>query len=87
MSFYDLIVVAVKKFKESDEDEIARKTIMREVRMLRLLNHQNIVKLFEAFKRKGRLYLVFEYIEKNLLEVLEENICGIDVSIHSIIIR
>jgi hypothetical protein len=31
--------------------------------------------------RKGRLYLVFEYIEKNLLEVLEENINGIDVSI------
>ncbi len=30
--------------------------------------------------RKGRLYLVFEYIEKNLLEVLEENQNGIDVS-------
>lgn len=29
--------------------------------------------------RKGRLYLVFEYIEKNLLEVLEENNSGIDV--------
>ena len=29
--------------------------------------------------RKGRLYLVFEYIEKNLLEVLEENSNGIDV--------
>ena len=28
--------------------------------------------------RKGRLYLVFEYIEKNLLEVLEENNAGID---------
>lgn len=32
------------------------------------------------FFRKGRLYLVFEYIEKNLLEVLEENTNGIDVS-------
>jgi hypothetical protein len=30
--------------------------------------------------RKGRLYLVFEYVEKNLLEVLEENTVGIDVS-------
>jgi hypothetical protein len=29
--------------------------------------------------RKGRLYLVFEYIEKNLLEILEENGNGIDV--------
>lgn len=60
--------------------------------MLRLLKHPNIVHLKEAFKRyhfhesnlcyrKGRLYLVFEYIEKNLLEVLEENTNGIDVSL------
>jgi len=71
--------VAIKKFKESDEDEIAKKTIMREVRMLRMLKYKNIVTLKEAFKRKGRLYLVFEYVEKNLLEVLEENTVGIDV--------
>jgi hypothetical protein len=48
------------KFKESEEDEIAKKTIMREVKMLRLLKYKNIVELKEAFKRKGRLYLVFE---------------------------
>ena len=40
--------------------------------MLRLLKYKNIVLLREAFKRKGRLYLVFEYVEKNLLEVLEK---------------
>ncbi len=73
------VAVAIKKFKESDEDEIAKKTIMREVKMLRMLKHANIVLLKEAFKRKSRLYLVFEYIEKNLLEVLEENQNGIDV--------
>ena len=72
------ILVAIKKFKESDEDEIAKKTIMREVKMLRLLKYKNIVLLKEAFKRKGRLYLVFEYVEKNLLEVLEDNAVGID---------
>lgn len=44
-------VVAIKKFKESDEDEIAKKTIMREVRMLRMLKYKNIVTLKEAFKR------------------------------------
>ena len=81
-------VVAIKKFKESDEDEVAKKKIMREVRMLRMLKYKNIVTLKEAFKwlvptglidfRKRRLYLVFEYIEKNLLEVLEENTVGID---------
>lgn len=29
--------------------------------------------------RKQKLYLVFEYVEKNLLEVLEEKPNGIDV--------
>ena len=72
--------MGIKKFKEPDDDEIAKKTIMREVRMLRMLKYPNIVTLKEAFKRKGRLYLVFEYVEKNLLEVLEENSVGIDVS-------
>jgi cyclin-dependent kinase-like len=70
--------VGIKKFKETEEDEIAKKTIIREVKMLRMLKYKNIVTLKEAFKRKGRLYLVFEYVEKNLLEVLEENTVGID---------
>jgi hypothetical protein len=59
---------------------------MREVRMLRMLKYKNIVTLKEAFKRKGRLYLVFEYVEKNLLEVLEENSVGIDVSFRPFLI-
>jgi cyclin-dependent kinase-like len=65
-------IVAIKKFKDSEEDEIVRKTTIREVKLLRLLRHENIVAMREAFRRKQRLYLVFEYVEKNLLEVLEE---------------
>mmetsp|Transcript_34051 Transcript_34051/g.6140 ORF Transcript_34051/g.6140 Transcript_34051/m.6140 type:complete len:81 (+) Transcript_34051:175-417(+) len=42
-----------------------------------MLNHGNIVQLKDAFRRKGRLYLVLEFVEKNLLEVLEENPNGI----------
>ena len=46
------IVVAIKKFKEStDEDEVVKKTTNREIRMLKTLRHENIVVLKEAFKR------------------------------------
>ena len=46
------VLVAIKKFKENtDEDEIVKKTTMREVKMLRTLKHENIVVLKEAFKR------------------------------------
>ena len=44
-----------------------------------MLRHPNIVELKEAFKRKGRIYLVFEFVEKNLLEVLEASPNGLDV--------
>jgi hypothetical protein len=37
------------------EDEIVRKTTMREVKMLRMLKQSNIVELKEAFKRKNKL--------------------------------
>eukprot|EP00241_Pyramimonas_parkeae_P002863 CAMPEP_0114248296 /NCGR_PEP_ID=MMETSP0058-20121206/13497_1 /TAXON_ID=36894 /ORGANISM="Pyramimonas parkeae, CCMP726" /LENGTH=456 /DNA_ID=CAMNT_0001361693 /DNA_START=334 /DNA_END=1700 /DNA_ORIENTATION=- len=74
-------VVAVKKFKESEDDEIVRKTTLREVKVLRTLKQENIVNLKEAFRRKAKLYLVFEYVEKNLLEVLEEKPAGLDPSL------
>ena len=32
----------------------------------------------EAFRRKGKLYLVFEYVERNLLEVLEQRPNGLN---------
>ena len=70
--------VAIKKFKESDDDEILRKTTLREVKLLRMLRHPNLVSLPEAFRRKTKLYLVFEYVERNLLEVLEEHPHGLD---------
>ena len=70
--------VAIKKFKESEDDEIVRKTTLREVKILRMLRHPNIVSLLEAFRRKGKLFLVFEYVHNNLLEVLEDHPQGLD---------
>ena len=55
------------------DDEVIRKTTLREVKILRSLKHENVVCLKEAFRRKAKLYLVFEYVEKNLLELLEEH--------------
>eukprot|EP00949_MAST-11_sp_MAST-11-sp1_P004270 g4270.t1 len=70
-------IVAIKKFKESDEDEQVRKTALREVRILKQLRHDNIVNLIEVFRRKGKLYLVFEYVDRTILEDLERNPDGL----------
>ena len=71
--------LAIKKFKEAEDDEAVRKTTIREVKILRMLKHENVVHLREAFRRQGKLYLVFEYMEHNLLELLEENANGLPV--------
>ncbi|KXS15992.1 Pkinase-domain-containing protein, partial [Gonapodya prolifera JEL478] len=65
------LTVAIKKFKESEEDMQIRKTALREVRMLKQLKHDNIVNLLEVFRRKGKLYLVFEYVDRTILEELD----------------
>ena len=72
--------VAIKKFKETD-DEIVQKTMKRELNMLKMLKHENIVDFKEAFTHKGNLFLVFEYVEKNLLELLQETPTGLEPSI------
>ncbi|XP_042605980.1 cyclin-dependent kinase-like 5 isoform X2 [Cyprinus carpio] len=65
-------IVAIKKFKDSEENEEVKETTLRELKMLRSLKQENIVELKEAFRQRGKLYLVFEYVEKNMLELLED---------------
>jgi cyclin-dependent kinase-like len=58
-------------------DETLRKTTMRELKLLKHLKQENIITLKQAFRRKGKLHLVFEYFEKNLLECLQMRSSGI----------
>ena len=69
--------VAIKRFKEVDDD-LVKKTMKRELKMLQKLHHPNVVDFQEAYKRKGNLYLVFEFVDKNLLELLQEHPQGLD---------
>ena len=46
------------------ENEDVRQTTLRELKVLRALKQENIVELREAFRRRGKLYLVFEYVER-----------------------
>lgn len=54
---------------------------MREVKILKLAVHSNIVELKEAFRKKGIVYLVFEYMENNLLEVLQKSPNGLKLPV------
>ncbi|XP_060595264.1 cyclin-dependent kinase-like 2 isoform X15 [Ruditapes philippinarum] len=71
-------LVAIKKFLESEDDKMVKKIALREVRMLKQLRHDNLVNLLEVFRRKKRLYLVFEFVDHTVLDELEKCPNGLD---------
>ena len=44
---------------------------MREIRILKQLKHDHIVNLIEVFREGGRIFLVFEQLNRTILEELE----------------
>ncbi|XP_067227067.1 cyclin-dependent kinase-like 4 isoform X2 [Chanodichthys erythropterus] len=68
--------VAVKKLLE--EDENVRKIVQREIKLLKQLRHENLVNLLDAWKRRRRWYLVFEFVERTVLDELEQFPSGLD---------
>ncbi|XP_011700084.1 PREDICTED: cyclin-dependent kinase-like 4 [Wasmannia auropunctata] len=71
-------IVAIKKFLETEEDVQVRKMAFREIRMLKKLRHENLVNMIEVFRRRKRLYLVFEYLDHTVLDELEKSKNGLD---------
>jgi len=45
---------------------------LREIKSLRKLNHINIVKLKEVIRVNDDLYFVFEYMEKNIYQLMKD---------------
>jgi cyclin-dependent kinase-like len=75
-------IVAIKKFKDNTDNSSnknIKRTVIREIKMLRNLKHPTyVVSLQDQFKRKGRVHLVFEYIDKSLLDLLESHPAGLN---------
>nr|XP_023030288.1 cyclin-dependent kinase 12-like isoform X2 [Leptinotarsa decemlineata] len=75
------VLVALKKVRLENEKEGFPITAVREIKILRQLNHKNIVNLREIVtdkqdavdfrKEKGSFYLVFEYMDHDLMGLLE----------------
>jgi len=53
--------VAVKIIDKTQLNPTSLQKLFREVRIMKILNHPNIVKLFEVIETEKTLYLVMEY--------------------------
>ena len=64
-------IVALKKIRLEGEDEGVPPTAIREISVLKEITHENIVKLKDIVHSEKKLYLIFEYLDKDLRKFLE----------------
>lgn len=63
--------VALKKIRLETEDEGVPSTAIREISLLRELRHQNIVHLVDVIHTGSKLYLVFEFLHRDLKKEMD----------------
>ncbi|XP_064554767.1 MAP/microtubule affinity-regulating kinase 3 [Drosophila montana] len=59
--------VAIKVIDKTQLNTSARQKLYREVRIMKLLNHPNIVRLFQVIESERTLYLIMEYASRGEL--------------------
>ncbi|XP_068826177.1 cyclin-dependent kinase 2 isoform X3 [Capricornis sumatraensis] len=64
-------VVALKKIRLDTETEGVPSTAIREISLLKELNHPNIVKLLDVIHTENKLYLVFEFLHQDLKKFMD----------------
>lgn len=64
-------IVALKKTRLELEDEGVPSTAIREISLLRELNHPNIVNLKDVISSDQKLYLVFEFLDQDLKKYMD----------------
>ena len=71
-------VIALKKIRLEAEDEGIPSTAIREISLLKELQHPNIVRLYNIVHTERKLTLVFEYLDQDLKKYLDVCEKGLD---------
>lgn len=64
-------VVALKKIRLDTESEGVPSTAIREISLLKELDHNNIVRLLDVVHSEKKLYLVFEFLDMDLKKYMD----------------
>lgn len=64
-------IVALKRIRLDNKEEGIPCTAIREISLLKDLNHQNIVRLLDVLHTERKLTLVFEYLDTDLKKFIE----------------
>lgn len=64
-------IVALKKVRLESEEEGIPSTTIREISLLKEAKHENIIQLLDIVHSDTKLYLVFEFLERDLKKEIE----------------
>ena len=64
-------VVALKRIRLDSEADGVPSTAIREISLLKELDHLNIVKLLDIIHTDNKLFLVFEFLNQDLKKYME----------------
>lgn len=65
-------LMALKKIRLEQEEEGVPSTALREISLLKELNHANIVRLEDVVSHNSKLYLVFEFLDQDLKRYIDD---------------
>lgn len=65
-------IVALKKIRKQQDEEGVPSSALREIALLKELQHVNIVRLIEIMNTIKKLTLVFEYVPRDLKRIIDE---------------
>ena len=66
-------IVALKKIRLEHEDEGVPSTAVREISILKEIDHPNIIRLRDIVSSENKLYLIFDFLDHDLKKYLELN--------------
>lgn len=64
-------IVALKKIRLESEEEGVPSTAIREISVLKELQHDNVVRLMDVVHNDAKLYLVFEFLDLDLKRFMD----------------
>eukprot|EP00667_Euglena_gracilis_P012457 EG_transcript_12795 len=70
-------IIALKKIRLETEDEGVPSTAIREISILKELQHPNIVGLTDVISHAKKLYLVFEHLDQDLKQLMNKRKQGL----------
>merc|ERR1711934_1142642 len=75
-------IVALKRIRLESEDEGVPCTAIREISLLKELDHKNVVRLYDVIHTEKKLTLVFEYLDQDLKQYMDE--CGGEIPLNQV---